>query len=94
MGIPRLRELLQLGARTQTPQIYIPLLHGGDSLPNQVREQILAQNAATVMRGFTTIQMQDFIHAVGVEANVFYQVCYNPICIFTSFAALIVLKIE
>ncbi|OEH76453.1 DNA-directed RNA polymerase I largest subunit [Cyclospora cayetanensis] len=73
MGIPRLRELLQLGAKTKTPQIRIPIRRGTEHLNKTVAYAIATSNAATALRGFTTIRMQDFVHAVGVEANVYYQ---------------------
>ena len=74
MGIPRLRELLQLGAKTKTPQIQVPIQRGNDQIDRAVADAIATTNAATALRGFTTIRMRDFVHAVGVEANVYYQV--------------------
>ena len=74
IGIPRLRELLQLGAKTKTPQIIIPIKRGGDALGDRVKDRIALENAHAALRGFKTIRMEDFVHAVGVEANVYYQV--------------------
>ena len=77
MGIPRLRELLQLGAKTKTPQIIIPIKRGADDLHESIRDRIALENACTALRGFKTIRMQDFVHAVGVDANVYYQVGFR-----------------
>ncbi|ESS31749.1 DNA-directed RNA polymerase I RPA1 [Toxoplasma gondii VEG] len=85
MGIPRLRELLQQGAVTKTPILYIPLRTAANRLqdsPNadlEAREEldegrVLVRNAGMALRSFTSFGLADCVHSVGVEANV----CYQP----------------
>ncbi|CBZ52145.1 putative DNA-directed RNA polymerase I largest subunit [Neospora caninum Liverpool] len=84
MGIPRLRELLQQGAVTKTPILYIPLRTaanpredspGADPEEREVDQgRVLVRNAGMALRSFTSIGLADCVHSVGVEANV----CYQP----------------
>jgi len=66
LGIPRLKEILQVAGYAGTPVLYIPLRY--DETESGLTVE---QKASEILKGFRRIPFTDIVHSVGVDASVY-----------------------
>eukprot|EP00915_Cephaloidophora_sp_WS-2016_P003348 GHVH01004485.1.p1 GENE.GHVH01004485.1~~GHVH01004485.1.p1 ORF type:complete len:2093 (-),score=248.26 GHVH01004485.1:101-6049(-) len=67
LGIPRLKEILQVAGYAGTPVLYIPLKQAN----NTDTDLTVEEKAAEILKGFRRIPMTDLVHSLGIDASVY-----------------------